>query len=82
MANCTVAAGATSPAWTVQNVEEFCNALDRVFLDPNTQQQAFNNLTALTQGSNMAQDFFVEFKQLVATAGPQTTEPSVIKMAL
>ena len=41
-----------------------------------------NSLTALTQGSNMAQDFFVEFKQLVATAGLQITEPSVIKMAL
>lgn len=82
MANCTVAPGATSPAWTFQNVEEFWNALDKVFLDPNTRRRAFNDLTALSQGSNTAQDFFVEFEQLVAAAGLQTTEPSVIEMAL
>ena len=72
----------TPPQWTFASSSAFWEALDKVFADPNLKRRAYNDLTQLTQGNKSAQDFFVEFEQLLTTAGLTTKDPSAVEMIL
>jgi uncharacterized protein YmfQ (DUF2313 family) len=78
-----VAAVGTTPAttiFTVYNWNQFWGLADQVFNPPNVQTKAMIKLDKLKQEKMSAEEFFIEFDVLAATAGYATAHFNSLKI--
>ncbi|KAI0730649.1 hypothetical protein C8Q76DRAFT_593951, partial [Earliella scabrosa] len=66
--------------WSFKDLAEFWEALDKVFVDPNLAKTAQVRLERCFMGNREANEFFLDFEELVEQAGFKTTDSHVLDL--